>query len=420
MSKILTDNQYYSQIANIIREQNGTSNTYTPPQMVSALKDLFYEEVEGVPPISFNGIGENLLDYRIDGASGGVGDRTKNLFNEITYQGGINNVGNITDSTTRIRSEYIDVDENETYTCSSNLKIRLIYAYNNEYNKVECIYDVVQGKKVATFVIPIGATKIRITFMDVDNPNNEITPNDFLWGQLEKGSIATDYEPYGYKVPVVISGKNLFNENSEWNLRGSLTSGDYKFPGNLEGNRRTFFYKVKPNTTYTVSVDTPGDRLGIIELSRNINPINASIDQKITPDRVILTTSVEPENVYPYTFTTSSTAKIVGVYYSLNTMPINMQIEIGDTATDYEEYQELDTVDIYLDSPIEKNESISLSDTNTNIPTIRGTNVLSVDTTVQPSNVYIKARKESSYEIAMRERYEEAQAQLDALESGGE
>ena len=69
MSKILTDNQYYSQIANIIREQNKTINTYTPPQMVSALKDLFYEEVEGVPPISFQGIGENLLDYRIDGAS---------------------------------------------------------------------------------------------------------------------------------------------------------------------------------------------------------------------------------------------------------------------------------------------------------------------------------------------------------------
>ena len=69
MSKILTDNQYYSQIADLIREQNGTSNTYKPQQIVTALKDLFYEEVEGVPPISFQGIGENLLDYRIDGAN---------------------------------------------------------------------------------------------------------------------------------------------------------------------------------------------------------------------------------------------------------------------------------------------------------------------------------------------------------------
>lgn len=404
--KVLTDNQYYGQIADVIREQNGTSNTYTPPQMVSALKDLFYEEVEGVPPITFQGIGENLLDYRIDGARGGVGDRTgnlvdktkfmygyrlsntgtlstnpseqklfavsefikvnsgeqyiisqrnstggyarrisfyqsknenswlsnnddsdliftipntatylrfttlqnyidsimlirgtslpttyepygykvpvvvsgKNLFNEITYQEAVTNSGNIVDSTTRIRSDYIDVDENETYTCSSNLKIRIIYAYNNEYNKVGRIYDGPLGKNVVTFVIPIGATKIMIAFMDAGDPNNDITPNDFLWGQLEKGSIATDYEPYH-----------------------------------------------EPTTT-----------------------------------------------------------------------------------------------NIYLDEPIGENESISLSDTNVDIPTIEGTNVLTVDTTVQPSNVYVKSRHESSYEAAMRERYEEAQAQLDALESGGE
>lgn len=46
----------------------------------------------------------------------------------------------------------------------------------------------------------------------------------------------------------------------------------------------------------------------------------------------------------------------------------------------------------FIVGPIKENESISLSDTNVNIPTIRGTNVLTVDTTVQPSNVYVKAR----------------------------
>lgn len=56
----------------------------------------------------------------------------------------------------------------------------------------------------------------------------------------------------------------------------------------------------------------------------------------------------------------------------------------------YEPYIEPTTTNIYLDEPIGENESISLSDTNVNIPTIRGTNVLTVDTTVQPSNVYIK------------------------------
>ena len=44
----------------------------------------------------------------------------------------------------------------------------------------------------------------------------------------------------------------------------------------------------------------------------------------------------------------------------------------------------------FIVGSIKENESISLSDTNVNIPTIRGTNVLTVDTTVQPSKVYIK------------------------------
>ena len=38
-------------------------------------------ELTSIPPLTFVSNGENLVDYRIDGASGGVGDRTENLFN---------------------------------------------------------------------------------------------------------------------------------------------------------------------------------------------------------------------------------------------------------------------------------------------------------------------------------------------------
>ena len=68
----------------------------------------------------------------------------------------------------------------------------------------------------------------------------------------------------------------------------------------------------------------------------------------------------------------------------------------------------------FIVGPIKENESVSLSDTNINIPTFKGTNVLTVDTTVQPSKVYVKSRKESQYETAMREDYEE---QLSDIES---
>ena len=48
------------------------------------------------------------------------------------------------------------------------------------------------------------------------------------------------------------------------------------------------------------------------------------------------------------------------------------------------------TTNIYLDEPLTEGESVSMSDTGLSIPTINGSNTLSVNTTVQPSSVYVK------------------------------
>ena len=287
MSKILTDNQYYHQIADVIREQNGTSNTYKPAQMVRALKDLFYEEVEGVPPISFNGIGENLLDYRIDGAVGGVGARTNNLFDKT--------------KTNRKLNQARTVDGSITYTTTASN-----------------FFD---------YYIPV-------------DPNTQYIVAD------ERNVPSRIY---------------FFESDKTWIGRTELTSGP------------------------------------------------------VYPKSTVFTT---PSNCYYIQFQESKDNMM-----NENTLMLN----VGNISLPYESYYKIpvkinntNVATIYLDTLIYENESISLSDTNVDIPTIRGTNVLTVDTTVQPSKVYVKVRKESQYETIMRERYEEAQAQLDALESGGE
>ena len=71
---------------------------------------------------------------------------------------------------------------------------------------------------------------------------------------------------------------------------------------------------------------------------------------------------------------------MVAIYYSLNILPQNIQI--------FEENGI--TINIYLNNSINEGESVSLSDTHINIPTIKGTNILSFETTVQPSKVLIK------------------------------
>ena len=46
-----------------------------PAYLKNFLYDRYgYIEIEGIPPIIFEGNGENLLYYKIYGASGGVGD----------------------------------------------------------------------------------------------------------------------------------------------------------------------------------------------------------------------------------------------------------------------------------------------------------------------------------------------------------
>ena len=278
MAEILTSNQNYYDIANTIRQMKKVNTTYKPREMASALKDIYSNEIEGTLPLSFEANGNNLLNYRIDGASGGVGDL-------------------ITD---------------------------------------------------------------------------------------------TSDEKFGkYKIPVVITGKNIFNENSELNTDGTLNLDSGLYPFSVGDNRRTFFFNVKPNTTYTFSCSSIGDRFAVCEYNSIINPSNYSTDNKLSADRNIYS---QANGILSYSFTTSSTAKMVGIYYSLNTIPTNIQIEIGNKTT-YEPYSEIVT-NIYLDNPIVGNESVSLSDTNVSIPTNYGMNIMSINTTIQPSNVYVQVFKD--------------------------
>ena len=55
-----------------------------------------------------------------------------------------------------------------------------------------------------------------------------------------------------------------------------------------------------------------------------------------------------------------------------------------------EESGEKITTNIYLNEPLAEGESISMSDTGVAIPTYDGKNILSVDTTVSPSNIMVK------------------------------
>lgn len=232
-----------------------------------------YTEIEGIPPIIFKGNGKNLLDYRIDGAAGGVGDL-------------------ITDSS----------DENY-----GKYKVPVVINGKNLWSNSNTFTN--------TYADSNAASGFALQAQYWNNNTSNPIRNLFSFNNVSTGKFTTTFNFNNY-------GTNYMK------LKHNGTSRDIQIG----------IQKLVVGRTYTLSMDI----------------INNNV--KVSGGLVIN----------------------------------NIQIEENNEFTDYEPYHEPTTTNIYLDEPIEENESISLSDTNTNIPTIKGTNILTVDTTVQPSNVYIK------------------------------
>lgn len=361
MARVLTDNKYYSQIADVIREQNGTNNTYKPPQMVRALKDLFYEEVEGVPPINFQGIGENLLDYRIDGASGGVGERTKNLLNNILNTQTKNGVTFTVNENKSVTCNGKNQNENQglfvtigDYSATNdvilsggvsggNLSSYILRAYTLTDNPV-IYYD--EGDGVT---LPAGndyRIQIRIA--------GDYTCNNLTFYPMIRFATVADnsYEPYGYKVPVIISGKNLLPR-----IATSQTINGVTFTVNEDGS-------VTCNGTATATT--------AIVLLRNISisnsailsgcPVNGGVNSYLLRFISLNPTVIDEDIGLGKTITNFRTGNIeirVAKDYTCDNITFYPMIRLSSVDNDtYEPYIEPTTTNIYLDEPIEARANI--------------------------------------------------------------
>lgn len=213
------------------------------------------KEVEGTPALTFKGKEEaNLKNYRIygqtiDGES--VGDRTGNLFDgEIMIGGLSDSTGNEVDEMlTRVRTSWIMVEPSETYSFNLNnldYKIRNIYVYDESKS---FIYATVISSNSATVTVSSLASYVRFVF----RKNNELETVSISDCQdkfmFNSGSTPLPYEPYGYKVPVTVEGKNLCNNIWEQKAINVET-------GNPTPNAKSVccdFIPVKPNVTYSCS-----------------------------------------------------------------------------------------------------------------------------------------------------------------------
>lgn len=338
---------------------------------------------------------------------GGVGERTKNFINSNKQATYYNTTFKIEGSKVTLTGTPTGAGGRNSLCTDSILLSAGTYIFSNTNPNIGV--QIVDESSNNSLSNPFTLTEEKNVHIGVYIKQSQVGSefNEVDYWQLEEGSIATDYELYGYKVPVVVSGKNLLPPIKEWesgylNISGTVSSA------NVERKEMTSpFIKVNPNETYAFSFyPNEGDAWRCAGY--------------YTANKEFVSRKFASATSDPIIFTIPANVEFIRLSYRTYGDGTYAQLEQNSEVTTYEPYIEPTTTNIYLDEPIEENESISLSDTNTDIPTIRGTNVLTVDTTVQPSNVYVKVRKESQYETIMRERYEEAQAQLDALESEGE
>lgn len=354
--------------------------------------------IEGIPPITFQGNGKYLLDYRIYGAVGGVGDKTNNLFDGIFLHRSVigNEVG--TDDVNR-RSIAIDIsnyNNGEKITFSRETAVGSVFQMyqvsSTQTGGKLCNESVVSGNS-NTRLATITITKVNeypYLMIFLNGANKPIKDEDLIASKImiNVGNTALPYEPYGYKVPVVVGGKNLLQ-----NTASSQTINGVTFTVNNDGSIicngtssavTTFAISIKLNSNINYALSGSPKNGGFATYRFDLRNISYSVYNNIVDNGDGINFTVEENGTYLVCIR-------IAANYTCNNLTFYPMIRLASIQDDtYEPYHEPTTTNIYLDKPIEENESISLSDTNVNIPTIRGTNVLTVDTTIQPSKVLIK------------------------------
>ena len=159
------------------------------------------------------------------------------------------------------------------------------------------------------------------------------TPTVFEYIQLEEGDTATEYEPYGYKIPVKVSGKNLLDISSIKQVSGRQSN-----------------FKLNAGQTYYFSfnfISTPQD-IAFGTLEDVYCGVYISKDSESGYKSFSITSEIDTYLTVSIGGTPSAVQfnEVFTIYTS------NFQIEYGGVTT-YEPYKEIIT-NLYLDEPLRK------------------------------------------------------------------
>lgn len=188
-------------------------------------------EISGVPPLHFTSCGEHLLDYRIYGNT--VQDGTPTPENPVEVQGVGEQTENLFDKDVAVVYNAYITRGGKWYYANDSRSIRIRVKPNTQYTlSTEGIYTIFRILEMQSDVVPTeqdgfpqmqsilivyGENQSHYTFRTSGNAkyivfqSNLSVVNNWLNELMlvEGNSIRSDYIPYGYKIPVTVSdGRN--------------------------------------------------------------------------------------------------------------------------------------------------------------------------------------------------------------------
>ena len=327
----------------------------------------FTREISGTVPLTINGIGKDLKAWSIIGNTvqngtptpenpvevQAVGDRTGNLFDYKKYF----------ESTFTKYNEYFEGAEIQlkpftTYTFATSFGestistgvINTAFIITTSTEEPRTLTGGISSTRIATKTTEAdGIIKIYKRIRGIYLPKKEDFDSGMHWLMINEGDTALPYEPYGYKIPVVTRGKNLFDKTAV--RYETAIGGSNPVFVDYPGSASFIIPAIKGIKNYTLKVKSDVD-ISIIRLAFYDKPIPVSGEyvnnmKQISDSKNPIVTSSN-ENNLPYIVVQISGAFVNS--YGLDTI----QLEIGDTATPYEPYHEPITTPIYLDSPLYK------------------------------------------------------------------
>lgn len=339
----------------------------------------------GVPPLSFTGNGKPLISWSMLGNSqqngtpapdapimpGFVGERTANLFDWSAVATGYRitwNTGELIEDATAIMSDFIQVSRG---VCRTNASfIMLGYdsskVYVGTYNPSTTEFKKEFGNNTTYFNIPSKVTFVRLlSFSRTIGTLSSST-------MFNTGLTSLPYEPYGWKIPVTSAGQTV-----------------PIYLGQVQTTRRIKKLVLTGEENWVLEYDDHFYIDNMMPGAKRSMLVICTHQQSIVPNHNAR------ENVYisgscRLNFTTQMITHTIEAF----TDWLKSQYSVGTPVTVWYVLAEPETA--IINEPLAKigtyADELHSADAGVSIPTARGSNTLTVETDLKPSEMTITYR----------------------------